>query len=325
MSNEKEVQEILTNVREARRVLASQFVDREREVDEMIVAAIAQEPLLFIGAPGTGKSQLITEFKKMIGISDNEYFEYCLTKFTEPSEILGPLDLNKMKSGSFHRKTEGKLPLAKVVFLDEVFKSNSAILNTLLTILNEKKFYQDGKPQRVPMKVLFAATNEIPSMTELDALKDRFTLKVKINSVSEERWDDLLVAGLTNDVHKHQNKSVWLKDDKNAVSLEDFETLYNHLLTTFTDVVNSGNGSDPYFSQPLQLEFKKILKHIRHDLEITVSDRKFIKIYKLIRARALFMRGGGVEAEDFKIMTHLGNSEEEIETLKDELQTLVGK
>ena len=143
--------------------------------------------------------------------------------------------------------------------------------------------------------------------------------------MSEERWDELLVAGLTNDVHNHQNKSIWLKDYKNSVTLEDFEQLYHHLLSTFTDVVKNGDGKDPYFSKSLQLEFKKILKHIKHDLEITVSDRKFIKIYKLIRARALFQRGGGVEAEDFKIMTHLGNSEEEIETLRDELQTIVGE
>ena len=96
---------------------------------------------------------------------------------SEPSEILGPIDIELLKEGRFVRKVGGKLPTAKVAFLDEIFKSNSAILNVLLTIINERKFYQDGVPVPVRLKILFAATNEIPQHTELGALKDRFCLK----------------------------------------------------------------------------------------------------------------------------------------------------
>ena len=97
-----------------------------------------------------------------------------LTRFTEPSEIIGPIDINQLREGRYIRREQGKLPTARLAFLDEIFKSNSAILNILLTIINERKFYQDGVPQPVRLRVLFAATNEVPEQGELAALKDRF-------------------------------------------------------------------------------------------------------------------------------------------------------
>ena len=93
-------------------------------------------------------------------------------------EIIGAIDISELREGRYIRRKEGKLPTARLAFLDEIFKSNSAILNILLTIINEQKFYQDGEPEPVPLRVLFAATNEIPEQGELAALKDRFVLKV---------------------------------------------------------------------------------------------------------------------------------------------------
>tara|TARA_Y100000589_G_scaffold103657_1_gene97961 strand:+ start:1721 stop:2686 length:966 start_codon:yes stop_codon:yes gene_type:complete len=310
----KDIAEILENVREFSNRLSSLFVARQQVVKDMIIAAIAQEPLLFIGPPGTGKSELVTQFKKMLDLDETLYFEYTLTKFTEPSEILGPLDLKKMKSGEFYRRTYGKLPEASLVFLDEVFKSNSAILNTLLTVLNEKKFYQDGRPTSVPLKILFAATNEIPSISELDALKDRFTLKVKINKVPEEQWDQLLQKGLQNETTRYFNRV--LNNDQ-IVSLADFDALYSHLQRSMQEFAET--GIDPYFSKSLYFEFKRIIKTILHDFEVSISDRKLIKLYKLVRAKALFERGGGVEREDFRILMHLGNNSDEIEYLQQRL------
>ena len=119
-----------------------------------------------------------------------------LTRFTEPSEIIGAIDIKELREGRYIRRKEGKLPTARLVFLDEIFKSNSAILNILLTIINEKKFYQEGKPEPVPLRVLFAATNEIPEQGELAALKDRFVLKVQSRSVQDEYFTELIDAGL---------------------------------------------------------------------------------------------------------------------------------
>ena len=108
-----------------------------------------------------------------------------LTRFTEPSEIVGPSTSAKLREGRYIRREQGKLPTARLAFLDEIFKSNSAILNILLTIINERKFYQDGVPQPVRLRVLFAATNEVPEQAELAALKDRFCLKAESRSVQE--------------------------------------------------------------------------------------------------------------------------------------------
>ena len=316
--HEKDTAQILENIREFSNRLSSLFVGRKEVIEDMVIAAIAQEPLLFIGPPGTGKSELVTQFKKMLELDQEQYFEYTLTKFTEPSEILGPLDLKKMKTGEFHRRTFGKLPEASLVFLDEVFKSNSAILNTLLTILNEKKFYQDGRPTSVPLKILFAATNEIPTLSELDALKDRFTLKVKINKVPEEQWDQLLQKGLENDTSRYFNRSRYADQ---IATLEDFDSLYAHLQRSMQEFVET--GLDPFFSKSLYLEFKRIIKTILHDFEVNISDRKLIKLYKLVRAKALFERGGGVEREDFSILMHLGNNSDEIEYLQQRLSEIL--
>jgi MoxR-like ATPase len=132
-----------------------------------------------VGPPGTAKSDLVVKFVESLGLGGGDYFEYMLTKFTEPSEILGPIDIDQLKQGRFIRRTKAKLPEARVAFLDEIFKSNSAILNTLLTIVNERKYYQDGEPVPVALRMLFAATNDIPEQSELDALADRFVLKVE--------------------------------------------------------------------------------------------------------------------------------------------------
>src|SRR5256884_7859024 len=168
------------------------FVAKQEVIDLMTVAAVAQEPLLLVGPPGTAKSDLVLKFKDALGIADEDYFEYMLTRFTEPSEIIGPIDISQLREGRYIRREQGKLPTARLGFLDEIFKSNSAILNILLTIINEKKFYQDGVPQPVRLRVLFAATNEVPEQAELAALKDRFCLKAESRSVQGDYFTRLI-------------------------------------------------------------------------------------------------------------------------------------
>ena len=174
-----EIEAVRGRINGMRKALGGYFIKKQEIVDLMAVATLAQEPLLLIGRPGTAKSDLVVRFCQALGVTGDGYFEYMLTKFTEPSEIVGPIDINQLKEGRYLRRIQGKLPEAEIVFLDEIFKSNSAILNTLLTIINERKFYQDGKPTPVKMRMLFAATNELPEYSELDALKDRFVLKAE--------------------------------------------------------------------------------------------------------------------------------------------------
>src|SRR5919204_6716279 len=185
------------------------FIHKQELIDLMVVAAVAQEPLLLVGPPGTAKSDLVLKFKDALGLGEGDYFEYMLTRFTEPSEIIGPIDISQLREGRYIRREQGKLPTARLAFLDEIFKSNSAILNILLTIINERKFYQDGLPQPVRLRVLFAATNEVPEQGELAALKDRFVLKVESRPVQDEHFDELIDMGLRGESYRGLNQRPW--------------------------------------------------------------------------------------------------------------------
>src|SRR5947199_8100730 len=213
-----EAEELRKKINRFRTSLGRFFVQKQELIDLMLVAAVAQEPLLLVGPPGTAKSDLVLKFKDALGLADEDYFEYMLTRFTEPSEIIGPIDISQLREGRYIRREQGKLPTCRLAFLDEIFKSNSAILNILLTIINEKKFYQDGVPQPVRLRILFAATNEIPEQAELAALKDRFCLKAESRSVQEHRFTELIDMGLQSEVYKGLNQRPWVEGH---ASLED--------------------------------------------------------------------------------------------------------
>src|SRR5215469_12915298 len=213
-----EAEELRTRINRFRTSLGRFFVQKQELIDLMVVAAIAQEPLLLVGPPGTAKSDLVLKFKDALGLGEDDYFEYMLTRFTEPSEIIGPIDISLLREGRYVRREQGKLPTARLAFLDEIFKSNSAILNILLTIINERKFYQDGVPQPVRLRVLFAATNEVPEQAELAALKDRFCLKAESRSVQEQHFTELIDAGLQGEVFKGLNQKPW---QEGHATLED--------------------------------------------------------------------------------------------------------
>src|SRR5688572_27015687 len=106
-----------------RRALGRFFVAKQHLIDLMTVAAVAQEPLLLVGPPGTAKSDLVIKFKDALGLTDDVYFEYMLTRFTEPSEVFGPIDVAELRKGRYLRRASGKLPTARLVFLDEIFKA----------------------------------------------------------------------------------------------------------------------------------------------------------------------------------------------------------
>src|SRR5436305_619509 len=224
-----------------RKSLGRYFVAKQDLIDLMALAAIAQEPLLLVGPPGTAKSDLVLKFKDALGLGEDDYFEYMLTRFTEPSEILGPIDISELRRGRYLRREQGKLPTARVAFLDEIFKSNSAILNILLTIINERKFYQDGVPTPVRLRELFAATNEIPEQAELAALKDRFVLKVESRSVQEDHFTELIDAGIQGEVYKGLSQRPWIEGH---CSLEDVLKASRYLTHTFARRHRSGRGEE---------------------------------------------------------------------------------
>ncbi len=235
-----EAEELRTRINRFRKSLGRFFVHKQELIDLMVVAAIAQEPLLLVGPPGTAKSDLVLKFKDALGLGEEDYFEYMLTRFTEPSEIIGPIDISQLREGRYIRREQGKLPTARLGFLDEIFKSNSAILNILLTIINERKFYQDGVPQPVRLRVLFAATNEIPEQSELAALKDRFCLKAESQSVQEEHFAELVDTGIEGEVFKVLNQKPWNEGHSTLVDLLKANRYLTHLFAQASQRPRSG-------------------------------------------------------------------------------------
>lgn len=318
---------IRNRINRFRQSLGRFFVQKQEIIDLMCVAAVAQEPLLLVGPPGTAKSDLVLKFKDALGIAEVDYFEYMLTRFTEPSEIIGAIDIKELRDGRYIRRKEGKLPTAKLVFLDEIFKSNSAILNILLTIINEKKFYQDGTPEPVPLRVLFAATNEIPEQGELAALKDRFVLKVQSRSVQDDHFQELIDAGLQGEAYKGLNQKPWAEGH---ATLDDFLKANRYLTHLFARKTPGQGGEerndrDVYFPADVFKEFQRLVKTLVREDKIFISDRKLVKLYKLFRVRAWLLSGGTVSRGDLRLLAYLGETHQEIEHLREKVPTLLGE
>ena len=166
------------------------LVERDIAVRLGLLAAVAGEHLLLVGPPGTAKSLLARRLRG--AFADATYFERLLTRFTVPEELFGPLSVSALEQDRYVRRTKGYLPEASVAFLDEIFKANSAILNALLTLLNERAFDNDGERHDTPLITVVGASNELPEGEELQALYDRFLLRLYVGPVSEGGVDALL-------------------------------------------------------------------------------------------------------------------------------------
>ncbi|MCC6334312.1 MAG: AAA family ATPase [Myxococcales bacterium] len=158
--------------------LHSLFPERRLVIDGALCAVLAREHVLLLGPPGTAKSALVRAIAQAL---DASYFERLLTKFSTPEELFGPISLQALEQDQFIRVTTGMLPEAQLAFVDEVFKANSAILNSMLTLINERTFSNGGSPVPVPLISLFGASNELPESRELEALFDRFLLRFEVN------------------------------------------------------------------------------------------------------------------------------------------------
>lgn len=310
-----------------RKSLGRFFVAKQELIDLMLVSAVAGEPLLLVGPPGTAKSDLVVKFKDALGLDEGDYFEYMLTRFTEPSEIIGPIDINQLRDGRYVRREQGKLPTARLAFLDEIFKSNSAILNILLTIINERKFYQDGVPQPVRLRVLFAATNEVPEQGELAALRDRFVLKAESRSVQEEHFTELIDAGLQAEVYRGLNQKPWAEGH---ATLEDVLKAGRYLTHLFGRRQRAGRGEEQndrqtFFPREAFQEFQRLVKTLVREDHIFISDRKLVKLYKLFRVRAWLFSGGTVSRDDLRLLAYLGETHQEIDLLRAKVPALLGE
>jgi len=175
----------LEKLRKIRAGLKARYLERDDVIDGAFCALVTGSHLLLVGPPGTAKSQLANDVCRRI--EGARYFQWLLTKFTTPEELFGAVSLKGLENDEYRRVTSGKLPEAHIAFLDEIFKASSSILNTLLTVMNERVFYNGTEKTEIPLITLFGASNELPSEEdELEALYDRFLLRYVVDYIKED-------------------------------------------------------------------------------------------------------------------------------------------
>ncbi|PIC83245.1 AAA family ATPase [Sporosarcina sp. P1] len=267
-----------TNIKklhEIKKALNAKFFERENEVEGILVALLSKQHMLMIGPAGTAKSALSVELAKIV--NGTSYFQWLLTRFSTPEEVFGPLSLKDLEEGVYKRNTATKMPEAHLVFLDEIFKANSAILNSLLTLINERLFYNDGQPMEAPLMSVIGASNEYPEEGEgLEALFDRFLLRFEINFIADE----------TNFVSM-------MKDEGEHIEIP---TMHLDDLVQLQNMTNKVHLPD---------EIYETLSTIRRELQdegIQPSDRRFKQSLSILQARALINQRESVQADDMVIL-----------------------
>ena len=260
--------------------LSYPFVSREEEAKVITLALLSREHVLLIGEPGTAKSALARRAAELINA---RFFKYLLTKYTEPAELFGPLDINALKEGVYRRITRGKLPEAEIVFLDEIFNANSAILNALLSILNERILYDGYTEIPVPLWTLISASNRIPDEPELEALYDRLLLRHYIKPVEENRWEDLLDASWRIETYR-------IPTPKPIMSMTDLKKLYEVVLN-----VNL---------EPIKTKLLRLYA-IFEEKGLHITDRRKGKALKVIAAHAVLSGRDVAYEEDLIVLKYV--------------------
>jgi len=288
-------------------LLKNEFVSKDEIIELMATCAIAQEHILIVGPPGTAKSELVKRFSLLCAPAESEnsegnipYFEYLLTRFTEPNEIFGPIDIKGFRKGEGHRRmTAGMLPKAEIAFLDEVFKANSAILNSLLTVLNERNFYNGKSREPVPLLLVIGATNEIPDDTTLAALFDRFLVRMWTDNVEEAKFGELFTRGWS--LERTRIRQGYTLELDNIITTDSLRMLYGALNEIDMDKIANS--------------YREVVRRIRAE-GIELSDRRVIKLLKLIAASALRRRRNEATPSDFWVLKHVWSSPEQIPHLE---------
>ena len=277
--------------------LKSNFHERDELIEGAVCALLTSNHVIIIGPPGTAKSQLANELCSRI--TGTQYFQWLLTKFTTPEEIFGSVSLKGLQNDEYRRVTTNKLAEAHIAFLDEIFKSSSSILNSLLTVINERVYFNGTEKINTPLITLFGASNELPTdEDELDALYDRFLVRFVVGYIEEDfRFLKMIQGG----------------DDKNeptTFSLQELSKLKE----------NVSRVEIP------QAVFK-ILLRIRKELNakgISLSDRRYKSSVSLIKAKA-FINGREIaKEEDIKILENvLWKDPAEIPDIKSTLHSIL--
>lgn len=274
------------------------FKEREAEINGALLALLSGENLLFLGPPGTAKTQLAKSICQ--SVEGGNFFNYLLTSFSTPEEIFGPLSLKALEEDEFRRKIEGCLPSSHVALLDEIFKASSAILNSLLTILNERKYHNGREIIDVPLLSVFGASNELPEEDEsLEALYDRFLFRYRLTYIQDDKnFRNLLFHTPEEFIPKAQ------------ISISEIEKLREEAKST-----------------PVDPDVEMIITELRKSLqlqEIEISDRRWKQIIGVLKVAAYSSGCQAVDRTMALLLQHmLWNLPEEKETVQKQIFGLV--
>ncbi|UZT97151.1 AAA family ATPase [Chryseobacterium fluminis] len=267
------------------------FVGKNDVVDLLGICLLARENAFLYGPPGTAKSAIVRTLAKTV--KDGKNFEYLLTRFTEPNEIFGPFDIRKLKEGELLTNTDGMMPEASMVFLDEIFNANSAILNSLLMALNEKIFKRGKETKNLPALMFVGASNVLPEDEALNALFDRFLIRIKVDYVNPDLLQQVLLAGrkLENNIYTETPEILphEITELQHQCKTIDLKPIYEVYLNTIISLRNTG---------------------------IAISDRRAVKLQNLIAASALICGRGEAILSDLWVLKHIWDTEEQIEILE---------
>jgi MoxR-like ATPase len=289
-------------LRNVAQTLEHRFLGKDEIIRLLMIAVVAGEHCVLLGPPGTAKSALIRSLAELM---QARYFEYLLTRFTEPNEIFGPVDINAFREGVYRRNTAGMLPEAEIVFLDEVFKSNSAILNALLTLLNERKVTSGGTVLKCPLVSVFAASNEVPADETLNAIFDRFLLRVHSDNLDAYHFSELVQRGVEHELRQMKSEAV-----EPLVSARELAEL------------GRGFGDRMRFTEAFLSAYKSLVFQIRAE-GISLSDRRVVKMLKLFAASAYLDGRREADVSDFFVLKHIWNNQDQASILEGLVQPVL--
>lgn len=252
------------------------------EKDEVIaltfLCALAGKSVFLYGPPGTAKSLIVRRIAS--AFKDSKYFGQLMNRFTTPEDVFGPVSLSKLKEDKFERQTEGYLPKADFVFLDEIWKSSPAILNTLLTIINEKVYRNGSAEEKVPLKALVSASNETPPKGQgLEAMYDRFIMRLMVSPAEDVNNFKSLIADKDISFNADLNEDEKISSDdleklkNNIENVEISSNVFNIIISIKNEIdeYNKGNNEKIYISDRRWKNIVYILKAAAY-----LSDRKEI-------------------------------------------------
>ena len=257
--------------------LCATYVERSETIEPLVAAVIARRHAVLIGPPGTAKSSLVRDLAA--GLGGLRFFSWLLTEFSVPEELFGPLDISALEQGQYRRLTAGKLPEAELAFIDEVFKAGPAILNTLLSVMQERLFYNDGQPTPVPLVSLIGASNETPTgEQELEALWDRFTVRLQVGYIQEPGNFIQMLTGTTGSTPQ-------------VLSRADLEA--------------AQEAAARVLVPGAVLDMTVQLRQVLADYGIVASDRRYKEALDLLRAVAFLDGRNEVIEDDLLILQHV--------------------